>query len=616
MASQQDPQARPAATMESKIAPKRPLESSPSGGGDANKPAMKLQKLDLPPASAPPPKQDPISRGITPANLSAPMADVRAGGVPQRQPEAAGNAGLLHPTAEKPKAPLGIGKDAPVGVSNEGKKSPAVGEQLKPLVESKKADAAEVKGAPPPIEPVKLLKPVEEPAKASKPEAAEVPKNGDESKGGAKEGAEGGKEDAGRKEGAAEEGGEKESLGLAGRRILRPRQASAPPQGQRSRLRHRDGEAGSPGLDHSLLYKEGTGVPELGATYDSSPEGDVEGKNLVEVRIPPEAITLANKQVRVRQLWGTDVYTDDSDLVAVLMHTGYYTPSNAPPPPSVAELRVVVRLLPAQEGYPSSARNNMRSRAWAAAKGGCSFRVEKCWVVKAGGGTLDPEPSLSRNLAAAPTLVPAAMERTVTTRSSAQAASNRQRYLQEVTVQYNLCNEPWLKYSLSAVADRGLKPSQFTSSRLKKGDVLYVETQTSRFEISYVDQAATANGNVATSAPLALPTSASSSRPSSSHGLIHTLHAPRASLERPGTPQHEQPTYDGEKYRFARCKRALPLGVMRKKGIPLPAEELEVLEDGILWESIEWSPSAVWVRGKEHPLTRLQFMSRIVPVGS
>lgn len=243
MASQQDPQARLPTTMEGKITPKRPLESSPSGGSDANKPAMKLQKLDLPPAGVPPPKQEPIGRGITPAHFSAPMSDVRAGGVPQRQLEAGGNAGPLHPTAEKPRAPSAMGKDAPVGVAPEGKKSPAVGEQPRPPAESRKADA-EVKAAAPANEPVKSLKPVDEPAKASKPEPAELPKSGDESKGGAKEGTEGGKEDAARKEGGVEEGGEKESLGLAGRRILRPRQASAPPQGQRSRLRHRDGEAG------------------------------------------------------------------------------------------------------------------------------------------------------------------------------------------------------------------------------------------------------------------------------------------------------------------------------------------------------------------------------------
>jgi hypothetical protein len=36
-----------------------------------------------------------------------------------------------------------------------------------------------------------------------------------------------------------------------------------------------------------------------------------------------------------------------------------------------------------------------------------------------------------------------------------------------VTVQYNLCNEPWLKYSMSVVADRGLSHSQLTSARLR-----------------------------------------------------------------------------------------------------------------------------------------------------
>ena len=29
-------------------------------------------------------------------------------------------------------------------------------------------------------------------------------------------------------------------------------------------------------------------------------------------------------QVRSRQLWGNEVYTQDSDLVAVLMHQGFF----------------------------------------------------------------------------------------------------------------------------------------------------------------------------------------------------------------------------------------------------------------------------------------------------
>ena len=38
-----------------------------------------------------------------------------------------------------------------------------------------------------------------------------------------------------------------------------------------------------------------------------------------------------------------------------------------------------------------------------------------------------------------------------------------------------------LKYSMSAVADKGPKKSHFTSARLKKGEVLYVETHYCRY---------------------------------------------------------------------------------------------------------------------------------------
>ncbi len=40
---------------------------------------------------------------------------------------------------------------------------------------------------------------------------------------------------------------------------------------------------------------------------------------------------------------------------------------------------------------------------------------------------------------------------------------------------YNLCNEPWLKYTLGALADRGLRPGQWTSARLRE-ETLYLET--------------------------------------------------------------------------------------------------------------------------------------------
>lgn len=96
-------------------------------------------------------------------------------------------------------------------------------------------------------------------------------------------------------------------------------------------------------------------------------------------------------QVRGGQLWGTDVYTVDSDLVAgmlsdifcsflsllfflgynflmlhnpklldatltdikhsclVLMHTGYCRPTASPPPSATQELRANIRVLPPQD---------------------------------------------------------------------------------------------------------------------------------------------------------------------------------------------------------------------------------------------------------------------------
>lgn len=83
-------------------------------------------------------------------------------------------------------------------------------------------------------------------------------------------------------------------------------------------------------------------------------------------------------QVRGGQLWGTDIYTDDSDLVAgtlsfyifvlefyldsgyhalidllslsvVLMHTGYCRPTASPPPATIQELRATIRVLPPQD---------------------------------------------------------------------------------------------------------------------------------------------------------------------------------------------------------------------------------------------------------------------------
>ena len=78
------------------------------------------------------------------------------------------------------------------------------------------------------------------------------------------------------------------------------------------------------------MYKEGEALREqLLAHFRPDAAGAAnaaggEAGGAFEVRIPAHCLSGSNRQVRARQLWGSDVYTHDSDVVAVLMHCGYW----------------------------------------------------------------------------------------------------------------------------------------------------------------------------------------------------------------------------------------------------------------------------------------------------
>ena len=133
---------------------------------------------------------------------------------------------------------------------------------------------------------------------------------------------------------------------------------------------------------------------------------------------------------------------------------------------------MLVKTLPSQACYPSVARNNIRSRAWAAPVSGCSFAVERAWLVLRSGQTLDLAPNLDGLPAPAPTFAPAHYER-IHTRASGGHARNRA--VQEVSIVFNLVHEPWVKYTLGAIADRGLRRHEWTSA-LMIGTTLYLES--------------------------------------------------------------------------------------------------------------------------------------------
>ncbi|KAJ9171046.1 hypothetical protein P3X46_019097 [Hevea brasiliensis] len=400
-------------------------------------------------------------------------------------------------------------------------------------------------------------------------------------------------------EGATEREREVFNYGVQQRkRMLRPRgspQVANREPRFRSRTQDNEGSQGKSEVS-SVVYKVGECMQDLiklWKEYESSQtekngEGTHNGPTL-EIRIPAEHVTATNRQVRGGQLWGTDIYTDDSDLVAVLMHTGYCRPTASPPPPAIQELCATIRVLPPQDSYTSMLRNNVRSRAWGAGIG-CSYRVERCCIVKKGGGTIDLEPCLTHTSAVEPTLAPVAVERTMTTRAAASNALRQQRFVREVTIQYNLCNEPWIKYSISIVADKGLKKPLYTSARLKKGEVLFLETHSCRYELCFTGE------KMAKATPLI-------------HGHEETE---KSHSHHPHSSNGEKSDPDNiliDVFRWSRCKKPLPQKVMHSVGIPLPLEYIEVLEENLDWEDVQWSQTGVRIAGKEYTLARVHFLS-------
>ena len=185
---------------------------------------------------------------------------------------------------------------------------------------------------------------------------------------------------------------------------------------------------------------------------------DLEKKmnSLVEVLLPTKYLTGDSKQVALRHLWGTDVYTDDSDLVAVLVHTGHVKLKTAAPK---TPLLVSLRVCPAQPTYAGTERNGLASRDWSKGHPGVSIKVERCLQHTSGSM---PAPELSMLRPGAARQIPGSM-RPVAPGPGQSFATPRDACI----VVFNLSNEPCLKYSLALMADQGPDEDRWTSTRLR-----------------------------------------------------------------------------------------------------------------------------------------------------
>jgi hypothetical protein len=153
-----------------------------------------------------------------------------------------------------------------------------------------------------------------------------------------------------------------------------------------------------------------------------------------EIRVPARYLTYNALKVQKRALWGTDIYTDDSDVVAskvflyhviiqfsklfiVIIHSGKYQPpikekemdSNDPFALTIAgktrealeetrrraltgktllntdvdhDVKVVLRVMPKLQDYASSIRHRLKSRHWGGSHDGVSLFVDKVEKIK------------------------------------------------------------------------------------------------------------------------------------------------------------------------------------------------------------------------------------------
>ena len=192
---------------------------------------------------------------------------------------------------------------------------------------------------------------------------------------------------------------------------------------------------------------------------------------IIEVRVAAEFLSSLNKAYVENRIWGSDIYTSDSDIVCVLQHSGFYH-INDYTPTDIEGLSIYLRVSKARAAYNSSLKNGVRSKKLNNYQGH-SIKVE--------GFSNRNFLGTEEELKAMAAKMPSNSEYKRKKPNPQRLADNM--YYTEFNMVFNLSSEMWLAYSLPAICDKGRDFKDFTSYRLKK-NALYIETPSQRFEIS------------------------------------------------------------------------------------------------------------------------------------
>lgn len=174
-----------------------------------------------------------------------------------------------------------------------------------------------------------------------------------------------------------------------------------------------------------------------------------------------------------RRIWGSDIYTSDSDAVCILQHSGFFKIKELPPS-NIQGVSVYFRVSKGRATYNSSFKGGIKSKKNNNFPGH-SIKPENYALLKNYGS----EAELLEMASKMP-----AVEEIVRKKSEAVKINNDDiLYFTEFNFIFNLSFEMWMTYSLPAICDKGKDLKDYTSWKLKD-KVLYIETNTSRYEIA------------------------------------------------------------------------------------------------------------------------------------
>lgn len=173
-----------------------------------------------------------------------------------------------------------------------------------------------------------------------------------------------------------------------------------------------------------------------------------------------------------KRIWGSDIYTSDSDIVCILQHSGYFEIKELSPT-NIQGVSVYFRISKSRSTYNSTLKNGIKSRKLNNYQGH-SIKPEKYTLL------VDKFGSQNELLEMASKMPKISLyeRHKPQTKKLLDYQSFR-----EFNICFNFSNELWWSYSLPAIADKSYDFKDYLSWKLKD-KVLYIENNQKRYEIS------------------------------------------------------------------------------------------------------------------------------------